>query len=423
VVHSCSVAVLLLYLCAVMKKQSLFLTLAMLCGFLISAEYAVIRPVSQTLFIHAYSTLSLPYAWLAAVPLSLLIVALYNRYLPRLGCLKMFVCVISAIICVNSFCALFLHQIRCLPFFFYMWKEAYIMLMFQQLWSVIHSTVEIQRARYLYGILFGVGGLGAALGSLIPGFFAVKAGSESLVLVTLPLYALLFVVFFFMLKHGGSEIQTLKKEIKPSFTESVRALAQSPALLLILSLVICMQVSSGLIEYQFNTVLEKTVLDKDLRTEYQGKIMSIVNFSIAILQFFGTYLIVRFLGLKGSHLLVPLILCSSAVAFLFFPFFGVISFGFITVKILDFSLFGVIKEMLYIPLPVEGKFRAKAIIDVFAYRGSKALASGFILLLQFFLGTQISAPIGWGLVGLFIAWGLIVSFFLKHQESAASARS
>jgi ATP/ADP translocase len=37
------------------------------------------------------------------------------------------------------------------------------------------------------------------------------------------------------------------------------------------------------------------------------------------------------------------------------------------------SLFGVIREMLYVPLQLDEKFRAKAIIDVFAYRTSKAL--------------------------------------------------
>ena len=60
------------------------------------------------------------------------------------------------------------------------------MLMFQQLWSVIHSTISFGRAKYLYGLFFGMGALGAAIGSILPGYFAVKMGSESLLMATLP---------------------------------------------------------------------------------------------------------------------------------------------------------------------------------------------------------------------------------------------
>ena len=38
--------------------------------------------------------------------------------------------------------------------------------------------------------------------------------------------------------------------------------------------------------------------------------------------------------------------------------------------------------MLYLPLKNEEKFKAKAIIDVFAYRSSKAVASLIIIALQ-----------------------------------------
>ena len=54
-----------------------------------------------------------------------------------------------------------------------------------------------------------------------------------------------------------------------------------------------------------------------------------------------------------------------------------------TIKCFDYSVFGIIKEMLYQPLKVEEKFKAKAIIDVFTYRSAKAVASLIILLLQY----------------------------------------
>ena len=170
--------------------ERLFIIGAMLCGFFISADYSIIRPVSNSLFITKYGTQFFPFAWVISIPLNLLLVGIYNKYLPKLGCLKTYLVVASSIIAINCSCALFIKQFSFLIFFLYIWKEIYIMLMFQQLWSIIHSTVSLKRAKYLYGIFLGAGGVGSLLGSLLPGFFAVKVGSESLLYMTLPLYLL-----------------------------------------------------------------------------------------------------------------------------------------------------------------------------------------------------------------------------------------
>ena len=187
-------------------RERLFVLFAMLCGFFISSEYAIIRPVSNAVFLTAYGSAAFPYAWLAIVPLNLLIVSFYNKYLPRLGCFKMFVLVTGVVIAINLFCSLFLTEISWLPFVFYLWKEVYIMLMFQQLWSVIHSTISYERAKYLYGLFFGVGALGAAMGSILPGFFAVKMGSETLLIATLPIYLLLSYCYYFALKQTSAGV-------------------------------------------------------------------------------------------------------------------------------------------------------------------------------------------------------------------------
>ena len=41
----------------------------------------------------------------------------------------------------------------------------------------------------------------------------------------------------------------------------------------------------------------------------------------------------------------------------------------------DKDVFNILKEMLYVPLKTDEKFKAKAIIDIFAYRSAKAFAS------------------------------------------------
>lgn len=385
-----------------------FVFCAMACGFFISADYAIIRPISNSLFLHFYGSELLPYAWLAGVPLSFLAVALYNRFLGKIGCWKMFLAMGTLVVLPNLLSALFVHKIPGLAFFFYVWKEVYIMLMFQQLWSVIHSTIKKEQAKYLYGILFGCGALGGILGSLLPGFFAVQIGSEGLIFATLPLYTCLGTAFFFLMKNASP----VTFEKKGDFFQGIKLIPSSKTLSFILTIVVCMQLSATLIDYQFQMGLQASVVDKDLRTELMGRIFSLIHTATFSLQFLGTYLIVRFLGLRLAHFLVPFCLCISFAGYLIFPVFGALSLSYGIIKTFDFSFFGIIKEMLYIPMKPEEKFHAKAVIDVFAYRSSKAVASFLILLFS----PQL---LPWANISLFAIWCIMTLKYFKEQTAYA----
>jgi AAA family ATP:ADP antiporter len=288
---------------------------------------------------------------------------------------------------------------------------------------VIHSTISYGRAKYLYGLFFGVGALGASLGSILPGFFAVKMGSESLLIATLPIYLSLSLCYYFTLKQTNEGVKMKLDDEKKrtslnAFFHGMKMVGSSRYLTFILLIVVLMQLCSTLIDFQFNTVLERTILQKDLRTEYTGRILGLVHVMTISLQLFGSFLLIHFLGIKRSHLLIPSLLCLNSIAFQFFPVFGVISFAYISIKSCDFSLFAIIKEVLYIPLKADEKFRAKAVIDVFAHRSSKALASALILGLQAVLGSTFLPILNWGSILLFITWIGIVIAQLKEPEKA-----
>lgn len=394
--------------------ERLFILFAMLSGTLISAEYAIIRPVSNAVFLTTYGSDFLPYAWLVAVPANFLLVTLYNRYLPTLGCMRMFVVSCSMIVGFNLFSALALRSLPCLAFIFYVWKDIYIMFMFQQLWSVIHSTISFRKAKYLYGIFFATGAFGALVASILPGFFAVKMGSETLLLASLPLYTALGFCYHYVLKFSGVPSEQKTNE---GFLSGFKLVLSSKLLMTILAIVCFMQLSATLIDFQFNAYLEKSVTDKDLRTQYTAQLLFIVHFVSIALQLLGSFICIQLLGVKRSHLLVPGILLFNAALFQCFPLFFLISFSFVCVKSFDFSLFTVIKELLYIPLTQAEKFRAKAVIDVFAHRSSKAVASVVILGLKVTVGYQCLSYVGWFATFLFILWMGVVALRFKEPQA------
>ncbi|PWU13831.1 MAG: hypothetical protein C5B45_05555 [Chlamydiae bacterium] len=403
-------------------KEHLFILTAMLCSFFISMDYAIVRPVSNALFITDYGVHFFPYAWLFSIPLHLLLVGLYNKYLPKLGCLKTYLSLTIAVICINCICAIWMHKVPCLSFFLYIWKDAYIMLIFQQVWSLIHVNVSIERAKYLYGFFFGIGGIGFLLGSLFPSFLAVKIGSESLLYITLPLYLILSFLYVMMLKQSRqAEFFPLeKKQGLETVLHGLKLIKDSRVLIFISLAVIFMQLISTLVDYQFNTFLEGLVTEKDLRTQYSGRIQTMGQALTTTMQFLGTYFLVRFFGVKRLHVGIPMLLCLMSVFCFLFPAFGMITLTFVILKTFDFSLFSIIKEMLYIPLSSDEKFRAKAFIDVFLYRFAKAFASLIILSLQAILSTSLLPVLNAVIVFIFTIWIAVAMYQLKETDFSYS---
>ena len=399
------------------KSEKLFLIFAMICGFFITAEYAITKPTSNSIFIAHYGMKLYPYAWLATVPLNLIIVTLYNRFLPLLGCFRMFLCTIALTMGINALSGLYVAENSFLSFLLYVWKDIYVLLMFQQLWSVIHTRTEMSKAKYLYGILFGMGGLGAIFGSMVPSFFAVKMGSEHLLFMTVPLYLLFGGVYYLMLRQGGYLNNRNLKIASHKTTQGLKLIRSSTSLKFILLIVILMQLSTTIMDYQFNTFLHQKFPMQDLRTQFYGRLWAVINTCKLCLQFFATFLLVQFLGLRNSHFVVPGVLLLNATLSLFNPSFSMITYSFGVIKTFDYSIFNIIKEMLYVPLKTDEKFKAKAIIDVFAYRSAKALASLFVIGMQIFYPLHLPYAFSWGPFSLFLIWIATVAFLFKKESA------
>ena len=148
-----------------------------------------------------------------------------------------------------------------------------------------------------------------------------------------------------------------------------------------------------MLDYQFNIYVSSFLTTTNERTAYFGWFFGVVNIVNVTLQLFGSFFLIELIGLKRSHLSIPVFLASSLLGFLVFPSFGLIAFTYGSIKALDYSIFGVIKEMLYIPLSIDQKFKAKAVIDVFMYRSAKAIASLAILVLPLWWIDYVSLSI------------------------------
>lgn len=401
--------------------ERLFILCAMICGFCITCEYAVTKPVSYSVFISHFTASGLPYAWLATVPVNLLLIMLYGKCLEKFGCFKTAFFSISLTTSLNLIAMMTLKDHPALSFIHFVYKDIYVLMMFQFLWSVIHSTISSKRSKYLYGFLYAMGGLGASFGSFIPALLATKTGSEKLLLAT-PIVYSVFIFSYKALLSSRERMKAAEADIgsiefkKKDTTGGFSLIHQSRYLKFILLIVVFMQVTASLIDFQFNTYLQEAFPSKDLRTAYLGKLFSVVHSINIFIQLFGAYALVRLAGLRKSHFFVPAFFMINLVTFLFFPVFRVVTLCYGCIKSFDYSLFSLIKEMLYVPLKLEEKFKAKAVIDVFAYRSSKALSSLFVLGLQLLALPSVTQIVSWAMLLIFILWLLSVLFLFKSKE-------
>jgi ATP:ADP antiporter, AAA family len=389
-------------------KEKKFLFFAMVSIFCISFEYAVTRPASTSLFLHFYGANSFPLAWLITVPINFAAVSIYNYFLPRIGCCRIWIFISLLTACVNTFTFFFLDHFPYISFCQFIWKEIYVLLMFKQIWSLIHSSVTQSRAKYLYGLIFSLGGIGSACGGIIPGFFASFFGTKQLFLFTLPIYLLLCLLYLKAYKNSNFNFSLKKEEpIFPGFRHS-------KYIIYTLLIVVFMQLSIAIIEYKFNLSLERAIFDVDLRTEFAGKIMSIIHGIMILLQLIGGIVLINIFGFKNVHYFIPITLLINTVIFLFIPTLPVAAYLFIYVKSIDFSIFNIVREMLYLPMKIEEKFKAKALIDVFAYRTAKALGGFFVFFFEIFKNQSF---LSFFALAVFIFWTFTVKNLFKTRYS------
>ncbi|MEM8629174.1 MAG: Npt1/Npt2 family nucleotide transporter [Chlamydiota bacterium] len=399
-----------------MRRQDItFILPAMVCSFLIAFEYAISRPASNAFFVSLFGPASYPYAWLFCVPLNFLVVSCYSRFLPKWGCASMMRLVASAVMLGNLCTYLLVDHFPAALFLHYLWKDIYILLMFKQLWSLIHSRISMGKARYLYGLFFGVGGLGSVLGSSLPSSFAVSLGSKIFFLAAIPIY-LTFLFFYALAWRSSRGSIDLSSTSSTSIRATLSQIARKPFLFYILLLVVCMQLSVALVEYQFNCYLKASLPHLDLRTEYCGRLFGIINFLTTSFQLFGGFLLIESLGLALGHRMIPFLFLLQGASFFFFPSFAMISVSLVSVKSMDHSLFGILREMLYIPLGAEEKFQVKAVIDVFAYRSAKAFAAIFLILGQKIIPLRILPVTGIAALSIFAFW-LWVTYKMFHGNT------
>lgn len=391
-------------------------TIGVLCVFCVAllTSYGFCRPSIESLFVDAYTSESLPYAWIGVAVAATLATAIYGRFAGRMELTRLFGAVTVVIMALLGALLVGVHyEVPGAAYLLYLWKDVYIVVLVETFWMVANSHFKLKEAKWLFGFFCACGAVGGMVANALVGDVAEAIGTEKTPLLALPLLTICFVTTRFMPETRKEQGQKPPTDL----LAGLKVIASSRYLGLLLAVIATTQVTLTLIDYQFNVLVEAAYPDKDVRTGIVGSVyfyIDVISFALQV----GTGLVVRFLGVTGTLLAVPLLLGAAVTAFLFVPQVLTMAVAKVASKAMDYSIFRAAKEMLYLPLTYSERTQGKAVVDILTYRVAKGGTSFLVLGLNA-VGAPAMAATGVAL-GLLAGWvALTIAIVRRYTRRMA----
>jgi len=366
--------------------------------FLITFPAYIIKPVKVSLYLSWFTNARLPYAYLLTAVVIGFVVALNTRLLNRFE-RRRYISLSQLFFMANLVAFWFLFKLHWpwLSLLYWLWSDIFIATSVTQFWIAVNDIYNPHQARRLVGFFVSGGLLGGIGGSILASRLAKTIGTENLLLVCPA------IIFLSMAVVNGLYARQPKEKVaegraapgekkKPTgYLESFNLVRKSRYLLLLSGLVTAAIIVSTLIDFQFNSVVKETIAAKDARTSFLGTFFGAVLVVSYILHVLFTSLVLKKFGIRVVILFSPLILFVGAWAIFLVPVAALIYWA-IAVKgadkALDHTLSQAVRELLYIPIQPEVKYKAKIFIDMFVNKFASAF--GACLILIFFTALKFS---------------------------------
>ncbi len=393
-------------------------TWALICISLAAAfllgGYEFLRSSTNTLFQAAYGTENLPLIT-ALMPMGLIFVLYtYGWLLSRLGARRtLLVTSLASGVAIAACYVEIRAGSKIATGVAYIFREAYIVLLIEQYWSFLNSTFGEAYARKLNGPVAGIASLGSISGGLLLSRLAEPLGTAVMLLFAAG--AVIPAALFSDLAYHkcGEPKPTLQEKEGKQGHLGLKVLSHSPLLVLLFILVMTTQIVSTVLMLSFQTILHAAIPNMDSQTAFSGQFYALLNGVSALLQFIVAPFLLTVVSLKWIQAAIPLIHIAAATALVMAPSLNTAGFAYLIFKAIDYSIFRAAKEILYIPLSFDARYRAKELIDVFGYRFSKGGTSLILTILQK-IGIVIMPIYSWTALGAACLWLTLVLPLIRY---------
>jgi len=357
--------------------------------FLVTAPYSIIKSLRNASFLGELGSKWLPFAYLLTAVVVGFVVAFHSKIQVSISryLLITFSLVFFLISCI--FFRIFSdYGWKGLPVVFWVWANLFIIVLNTQFWIMVNDILNPREFKRLSGFFISGGILGGIVGGGLAGLLAQTSVEYDLLFLVAGLLILCgFIVYLIALWQkrqqpvGTRENKEGKEKpiipFKPGFQDSFNTVRKHRYLSLIAIIVILTLVVSTLIDFQFNTVVEEN------KGESLTRFFGYFNSGLMVFAFFLSLLMTSNLfkryGVRLTLLLYPLVLllCSLGIGVAASLVLAILIKG--GDKSLSYSINRSARELLYLPVSSEFKYKAIVFIEMFVDRFSKGIG-GLILI-------------------------------------------
>ena len=304
---------------------------------------------------------------------------------------------------------------------FFIWASVYNLFVVSVFWSFLADLFTNEQAKRLFGFVAAGGTAGALTGPALTAVLAVPLGATNLLLVSAGFLVVSAVCVHRLVdwyqrqprKGNRVNVSTSERAMGGTILAGIQLVLRSPYLLGICLLMLLFTTLSTILYFHQAQIVRDTFASTAERTATFATIDLTVNTLALAIQVFLTARLVKALGLGWTLALVPILLVAGFAALALAPVFAVLAVVQVIRRAGDYAVTRPAREMLYVVLGREEKYKAKNFIDTVVYRGGDAVSAWAYAGLRS-LGLGLSA-IAWIAVPLTLLWGL-VSWRLGAQQ-------
>jgi len=374
--------------------------------FFITSPYYIIKSLRNASYLSGLGDEKLPLAYFLTAILMGFIVTFHSRIQVRLPRSRLIIFSLAFFFSnIILFWWLFEQGWKWVPVAFWVWANIFAIVLVTQFWILVNDVFNPREAKRMIGFIGSGAQLGAILGGVLAGVLARKA-PQLLLPLAAGMLGLGIVVVSAIFKRRGQKSEEINREArdnlvgsnKVGFRDAFETTRQSPYLLLLAGIMMATLVVSTLIDWQFNSIVSSKVEGESNLASFFGYFNAGTMFFAFLFQLLLTSPIIKAFRIRGALLFYPLILFLGTGGIGLAALAGIIPLvPAILIKASDkglaYSLNQSVRELLYIPISPEQKYKSKIFIDMFLNRFAKGLGA-IILAVLLWLVPRAPGPQG-----------------------------
>ncbi|MDO8679374.1 MAG: Npt1/Npt2 family nucleotide transporter [Acidobacteriota bacterium] len=360
-----------------------------LYAFLAMTSYNIVKPITRSQFIAGLGADNLPYVQFGAGVLIGFIMQAYTkamRVVPRRWTIPVTQAGMAGLLVLFWFLFTTVGA-DWVSVAFYVLGLILAVLLISQFWTLANDVYDPRQAKRLFGFIGGGASLGGASGAAITVFLVESIGAKNMLLVSAAVMSVSLAIVMFILKRersaGTSDAATTGEEKGVGGGEAIQLLRSSKHLQVIAMVIAFAAIGAAIIEQQLNMAAAeaKGAANSDAIAGFLAQVTVYLSLIGFVIQVGLTSRIHRVLGIGFALLILPISLGTTAGIMLFNRALWAPSLARILDTSLRYTVDKTSREVLFLPLPSELKYRAKPFIDVTMDRLAKGMGALMILVL------------------------------------------